>query len=482
MAATAEAPTYSALPNLEYVRPPKSEIYGRSLTTVYRLGVYMVGKAMHDIVRSPEADQARVEFYTSVEEGFGTDAELGGGLEVRDFDYRPVINERVMSKDLKTPVSDMTHAGLICAQEKAAKETAQNDERFLPQLTRTHWDHENALIVDKMARGETEYNTRIVVSPYPEEAAAQSGDAYWRGIGYVPHLKRGFVQIYIATEAGLISGSLSFDGSNKQRLIEVFRKRGVEIPEDEITDNWLKYAITDNLTVDDAKALGLEIANEAGDPRYKKTTNTVDVTNEYRNIMDTAFDEAYVHACESLARGSQTPEARKLIFNLADKAGHFNRRYAKALYEMRANENRFNDDDMTVLHELLVYSTIEMMRALHLSKTAQTHTKSYVKQVGGVNLAHLQSLDAQAFQRALGGFGADGAKNNRGYSACGLSIALGGEMPGSEITDSPQSVFGGLTREEKSWHGGAVKKGKCVNCKEETDVGVKSWCKKCIKC
>jgi hypothetical protein len=177
MAATAEAPTYSALPNLEYVRPPKSEIYGRSLTTVYRLGVYMVGKAMHDIVRSPEADQARVEFYTSVEEGFGTDAELGGGLEVRDFDYRPVINERVMSKDLKTPVSDMTHAGLICAQEKAAKETAQNDERFLPQLTRTHWDHENALTVDKMARGETEYNTRIVVSPYPEEAGSQSGDA-----------------------------------------------------------------------------------------------------------------------------------------------------------------------------------------------------------------------------------------------------------------------------------------------------------------
>jgi hypothetical protein len=479
MSATAELLEYAAPQEIYYVRPPQAETYGRSLTTMYRLGAFMVGKVAAEAIDSPEADQARVEFYTSVEEGFGTDMKLGGGLEVRDFDARPVIDGRVMAKDLKTPVSDMTHAGLVCAVEKAETEMANHDRRFLPQLTRSKWDHENALIVDKMARGETNYNTRIVISPFPEEAAAESGDAYWRDIGYVPHLKRGFVQVYHMTEDGLIAGSLSFDGSNKERLREVFRRRGIEIPESEVTDNWLQYAVTDTLSKDEAKALGLEIADEAGDPRYKKTTNTVDVTHEYRSIMNTAFNESYVHACESLVQGRQTPEARKLILQYADKAGQFNSRYARALYEMRANEHRFTDDDMVVLHELLVFSTIEMMRAFHLEKTALVGSGSGAYQGRELHMMSLQAMNAESFQNVLSNFGADGARHNRIYSACGLSISLGGEVNEFE---GPQSAFGGLSRKELSWHGGIIKKGKCVNCFKETDVGVASWCKKCIKC
>jgi hypothetical protein len=185
-------------------RPPESETYGRSLSSVYRLGAFMTRAAANEIIASPEADQARVEFYTSVEEGFGTDMELGGGLEVRDFDRRPVLNGRVMAKDLKTAISDMTEAGLICAVE-----TDKKDPHFSPQLVRSEWDHKNALIVDDMAKSETDYNTRIVISPFPEEAAAKSGDEYWRNIGYVPHLRRGFVQLYHVTKGGeVISGSL----------------------------------------------------------------------------------------------------------------------------------------------------------------------------------------------------------------------------------------------------------------------------------
>lgn len=33
----------------------------------------------------------------------------------------------------------------------------------------------------------------------------------------------------------------------------------------------------------------------------------------------------------------------------------------------------------------------------------------------------------------------------------------------------------------ESWHGGSVKDGTCVNCKRETEVGVKNWCKPCIE-
>ncbi|MGH7241622.1 MAG: hypothetical protein ACREGB_04980 [Candidatus Saccharimonadales bacterium] len=423
-------------------RAPESEIYGRSLSTIHRLGAFMIGTPLAEIPDSPEAAQARVEFYTSVEEGFGTDKELGGGLEVRDFDARQIINGKVMAKDLKTAVSDMTEAGLRCAVEKYTVERAHGDHRFLPQLTRSEHDHANALAVDQMARGETNYNTRIIVSPFPEEAAATSGDAYWRNIGYVPHLRRGFVQLYYRAANGeLISGSLSFDGSNKQRLHEVFARLGVDVPRGEITDNWLKYAITDDLSEERAKAFAGMIADQLADPTLKKTVNTVQVTRKYKDIMDRSFDESYIHVCESQFRGYQTDKLAQLVHQFAGNAHHFNSRYSSALYRMRANRNSFTDDDAVVLHELLVYSTIEMMRALHLG---QTDAKSFTAQAN--NGTYLTQIDAMAFQNMLGDFGAEGARNNRVYSACGIEMNLGGDNPDL----NPQSTFGGNDNEGSS--------------------------------
>lgn len=414
-------------------RPPQKETYGRSLSTIHRLGAYAVERTLDEIIASPEADQARAEFYTSVEEGFGTDAELGGGLKVRDFDERQVIDGKVMSKDLSRPVADMTEAGLTCAEE-----TAEKDKRFLPQLTRSKWDHYNQLQVDAMARGKTDYNTRIVASPFPEEAAARSGDEYWQHIGYVPSLRRGFVQMFHADGEIVVGGSLSFDGSNKHRLREVFKQFGKDIPEGEITDNWLAHAMTGNMSLDEAKELATAIADAAGETKPEKTTNTVDVTREHKAIMDRVFDSSYVHVCESLFRGYQTEATVGLVRQLANEAPHFNERYAAALYGMRANQQRFTDDDAIVLHELLVYSTIELMRALHLDVlTVPVYTDDFIGLQPQVNYTQIDQL---AFQAMLGGFGAEGARQGRTYSACGLAISLGGEGQSEGL----QTAFGGL--------------------------------------
>jgi hypothetical protein len=445
-------------------RPPEHEIYGRSLSTIRRLGAFMMGKPLAEIPNSPEAAQARVEFYTSVEEGFGTDMELGGGLEVRDFDTRQVVDGKVTSEVSTVPVSKMTEDGLICALE-----THANDQRFKPQLIRSQHDHANALKVDEMVQEKTDYNTRIIVSPFPEEAAAQSGDDYWRGIGYVPHLKRGFVQLYHVTEDGeLLAGSLSFDGSNKQRLREVFIELGIDVPAGEVTDNWLKYAITDNLSTDQAKKFATMIADQLADPELKKSTNTVDVTGKYRKAMDQVFDESYIHLCESLHRKQQTEGLVGLVQQFASKAHHFSQRYAVSLYNMRAKPDIFTDDDAIVLHEMLVYSTVEMMRALHLGTAETIITDSNVD----FTMIHLQQIDSAQLQNMLGGFGAEGAKNNRVISACGSAINLGGES--SEISNSdgtslnPQSSFGGQDsgRKEKGEGVGRIGVGLCVvpNC------------------
>ena len=416
-------------------RSAESEIYGRSLSSLRKLGAFMIDKSTTEIIHSPEAEQVRVEFYTSVEEGFGTDMELGGGLEVRDFDVRPAISGKVMAKDLKTAVSAMTQDGLRCAIK-----TAKNDQHFLPQLTRSEWDHENALLVDKMVRGETEYNTRIVISPFPEEAAAKSGDEYWRNIGYVPHLKRGFVQLYHVTENGVVCGSLSFDRGDKQQLRNIFNKYGIKIPENEVTDNWLKYAITDTLSEENARALAVAIADQAGVVKIQNVTNTIDVTRKHRLLMDCVFNESYVHICESITRGYQTQSVIELVGQLANKSGNFNSRYATALHKMQTKQDEFTDDDSIVLHELLVYSTIEMMRALYLKEaesslvsTNSTYDNSYL------NVSYLQSMSVASFQEALSNFGAEGAKNGRTYSACGLSISAGKD----NNDKNPQKTFGG---------------------------------------
>lgn len=449
-----------------YMRAPEEETYGRSLSTIRRLGRLMISKPPSEVIHSPEAAQAKIEFYTSVEEGYGTDKNLGSGLEVRAFDNRPVMNGKVMSKDLKTSISDMTAAGLRCAEETASK-----DERFLPQLTRSQWDHQNALIVDAMARGETPYNTRIVISPFPEEAAKKSGAIYWRDIGYVPHLRRGFVQLYHANGSEVITGSLSFDGTDKRRLRAVFKELGIVIPETEVTDNWLKYAYTGNLSQDKAVQLASSVADKSGDPRYKKNTNTADVTKQFKPLMERVFNESYIHIGESLYRGRQTEGANKLIHQLAMHAKHFNKRYANALYRMRANTNQFSDDDSVVLHELLVYSTIEMMRALHIEKATKGSGKGIL-----VRSLQLQSIDAAQFQGMLSGFGADGAKNNRVYSACGLSINAG-EDGDVDAENNLQTAFGG--------NGSGVELAgdkKMMNC---PFCGAKVWgdpCARVLKC
>lgn len=425
-------------PEIYYEVPPESEFYGRSLRAVRKLGAYMLTlteEERADVIRTYRVEQARVEFNTSVDEGLGTDQEQGNSLEVRDFDYRPVINGQVMAKDLETPIVSLTEAGL-----RSAAIREKHDEWFKPQAVRTSHDHQNAVAVDEMAQGSRPYNTRILISPFPEEAAKVSGDEYWRQIGYVPHLKRGFVQLYFAKDGEVLCGSLSFDGSNKERIREELGKLAVLIPEDEVTDNYLSYVLTDTLTEEQAKTLAINLADALTDNRYQKSANTVEITTKHTEIRDKVFNESYVYMCESLVRGRQNKETKQLVHQLTARAKHFNDRYKTALYRMRANPESFGDEDAIIIHELLVYSTIEMMRALHTNKTLYV-SRQDMEAVQSITVAQ---MNPAIFQQLLGSFGAEGALNNRTYSACGLSISLGS----NKQDQGPQSAYGGVDGKE----------------------------------
>jgi len=141
--------------------------------------------------------------------------------------------------------------------------------------------------------------------------------------------------------------------------------------------------------------------------------------------MERVFNESYVHICVSLALKRQTPQTRELVHQFADKAKDFRGRYARALYQMRANEKQFTTDDWAVMHELLVYSTIEMMRVLYLKEKGATKGTTGGGDGAYQLSAQLQRADPRQFLGMLGEFGAEGARSGRNWLACGIRMALG---------------------------------------------------------
>lgn len=93
--------------------------------------------------------------------------------------------------------------------------------------------------------------------------------------------------------------------------------------------------------------------------------------------------------------------------------------------------------------------------------------------VGNSVLTHQTSdqIAAQVHQAYL-----EFSRRHETMIGCGGAISFE-DMPADAVFDS---IFGKKS-EVLSWHGGKIKKAKCVNCKEgPKDVGVESWCHDCI--
>lgn len=440
---------------------PEEEKHGRSLSAVRRLGVASYENPNIDLTACPEADQVKIEFYTSVEEGLGTDKEFGTKMKVNKTLSLKIDQEQgcVLSFDNKTTISQMTENGVICAKKEAKK-----DPRFQFQYKRSLFDDANAHDVDAMVRGEREYNTKIVVTPYPEEAARKVGSSYVGNMGYVPSLKRGFVQLYhvktqgeelyipitegelILGEDELLAGSYSFEGSDIEHLYEVFQELGVHVPEGVSTDEWLQFALTDNLTAEQAVKLAQGVAKMCNQKIAKhskaEALDTVNMTAKNKTLIDRIFYESYAPIALPTVTGQQTSELKNVIKAYCARSHHFSKEYQDALSNMMKKDT-FDDEDAAVMHELLVYSTIEVLRAIELEQTVETQKIMY-----NVDPEQLAAISSRQLQEMLGGFGGYGAKNKRTYEACGNGIDPAGADEFLEALGlkNPQEIFGGKYR------------------------------------
>lgn len=417
-------------------------------------------------------EQAKGEFDSCVYEGLSSDSELGPQLEVTKFIKFEVQDGFVMSRDGKTRVTDLIKNGHATSSEKA-----QIDSRYENQATRDWNDLINAREVDKMARGETDYNTRMVVSLLPKEAIERDGKDFWQDIGYIPDKETAYIQIYHASDDGeVLTGSLSVDGSDIEKWTELFAENGVTIPEGETTDNWLKYAITGSMTSSEAKSFAMNMRKKYKDSQDLEADNTADLLADNSEVANMVFEEAYVPISKSLENKEQTEKTKSLISSYLNNSDYIKPEVRQHLIRL-ANTDKFTDRDARLMHQMVVYSTIEMLRSL-VAKPENNDLIDYQIQAV-IDQDELMHMQQEMINSVVAGFAARGLKAGRSYSSCGGAIKLAEQIQEMiEGTDSIQEAYGGRPRRCK-----ILKDGDRTNCphcgKRDVKVAIENKELKC---
>lgn len=424
--------------------------YALSMNRLYAVGRLVLDETVDPIELINSQNQLRAEFDTSLSEMLKSDAEFGRGLEITRFEHYDVTQGRTVSHDGITPVVTMLQNGY-----NASASSMQEDSRMETQATRDWWDLQNAHEVDAMVSGKRKYNTRIVASLLPEEAIERDGEQYWRNMGYFPDTKTAFFQLYhVAEDGSLLAGTLSVDAADKDSMRELWAAAGIDIPEDESTDNWLQYAITDTLTTEQAKALTTHLRQKHYQNVNHVPTKPASIEEVLRvnaDVVDQSFHRLHLPLSESLARGEKTEPIRWLVEGFLQNSYQFD---AKARAELirTCNQKSFDDADGRVVYKLIMYATAEEIRkSLPLATSTQLDLSSVLRQEidrrytpGGYVLQ--QPFVNQIIQSALVGVSA-----KRSYGACGSSIQFGSNEMGRLETDlNSQAAFGGKAGVEEA--------------------------------
>jgi hypothetical protein len=141
---------------------------------------------------------------------------------------------------------------------RKGKEIAHNqyeiDEKAEFWLKRQIDFEEEGVFLEEFANKAEFGDVYISTSPYPEEAENQFGKEYIKTFGPDPMRKTAFVYLYQRSNNGeLMQRVISLDKSNKHAIRSVLNGLGASIPQDETTDNYLRYGvICKDTTVDKA--------------------------------------------------------------------------------------------------------------------------------------------------------------------------------------------------------------------------------------
>jgi hypothetical protein len=418
--------------------------YALSLERLRSVGHVMLGGQV-EVQQVPDTLQLRAEFDTSLAEMLKTDQEFGQLLQITRFDEHAVHGGEVRTRDGVTKVTDSLRNGFELSSQLAVE-----DSRMQTQANRDRHDLRNAHEVCSMVRGETAYNTRIVASLMPEEAMERDGEAYWRGLGYFPETKTAFLQMYHVTKDGeLLTGTLSVDATDKETMRKLWQDAGMAIPEGEITDNWLQYAITDTLTDEQAKQLVLSLRQQHyANIGYIPTnpTSVEDVLAANYDTVQQTFDELHLPLAEAIASGRKTPAVDALLSGFMPKAMQLGADIRRGLLRAH-NKQSFDDQDARLTYKLVMYAAAERIRAS--IKTIEQPTGNDTTPKVAIEPAVRRHVPPEVFMQQIISVAYQGIAQRRSYGACGAAIDLS-ETHNPLPKLNPQSVFAGQLEPEEA--------------------------------
>jgi hypothetical protein len=349
-------------------------------------------------------------------------AETLDGRMLTDFEYTFDENENELYADDGGALGPIFEKAIDDAEELASKNPNLSFE-----LRRRQIEEDEYQDMLKMASGDLP-NTMIVVSDFPPELMDATEDVG----GYNSSRKPTMLRVIIRPPEGNTKMySQSLDGSNREALEGIYEVFGIKPESGELLgqriheemDEVEQEFLVDKLTGVYDRNLEVQTGREhrAGRPLPEK--HSLETHQFVRSQPDLVG-----YLTEKMLNDRLS---KKVMFSVAATMA---KRYENACFVGSSSEGQ----------------------ALRQEVNPAVLAQSLVREM------HQATNEARLAGRT--------------FSGCGASISAELDTEGQLKADG----FGNKTSEKDSWHGGRVKKGKCVNCKEETKVGVENWCKNCI--
>jgi hypothetical protein len=437
------------------------EIYAESLSRFRKVGEVAVLGALDSLEGERQLTEAWADFTTTVTEMLLSNSEVRDKHEITKWSKLMVRDDRLLAQDGTTDIEEMVGMGYQKSLELAA-----HDPRLQIQV---RYDAGHRLVAQKaaaMARGECGFNTMYVPAVYPDDAVKRDGASFWKRQGYYTESKTSFIQMFHAAEDGtVITGTLSVDDSNKHIWRELFAAHDVEIPENAATEDYLQYAITLNLTEEEAKQFALNLRQQYyeranGEVRPRQSLESVLAAHEAE--LRQTFNQLWIPLALSVTSGRWQPALRSFVDGLLSRSQVFSPAIRQNLVYMSMSD-KMTDADARLMQQMICYAQVESLRSAILGQkeAAVPHATTIATSETG----YAPIVPDQQFLTMLVGAAQEGAAHGRAYLACGNAVEMGMQntAPDAESVESnPLGVFGGKSE---------IKKMTCPFCGDSNQLG-----------
>lgn len=405
------------------------EQYAHSLSTMRLLGRLILQGELappQELERTEAAQWS--DHLTRVAEMLKTDHEF---REALDIDYRyslPVIDGTA-----RNPLNEAeTMADMLLRSRDAAIDVAVSESQMWTQVVRDTHDARFMQAGDSMPVG----YSRAGVSMFPRQAVERDGATYWKQKGY----REGLVFMSFqskTTEGEREAGVVSVDVYDEAAFREVLRENGVEIPEYASTDEWLSFAVEQNMTADETYDFLRNIRRQYYDRigTSQKRIEVMDYMRQNHEVVLALFDSFSKKTSVSVASRKLHPDLAPLIESVATIPN-----LTQDMKERLWNAYRsgiVTDAVGRDLDDLICYATVEQLRCGLPEVLGRINTPESTAQMPSLQVAAIAvPIDLMAAARMAGGNIARGTAAGRNYGSCSGEMKLAQDTADSTVADN----------------------------------------------